>query len=658
MYNKFSGNMKTRLLILLTLLLFTQLFSQTKEKNIQWSASVSKSEINSNEKFVVTVKAEIKKGWHLYSATTPPEGAQPTKFAIKESDKFKIVSSIKQTKPIVKFEELFGANTEYFENEATFNFEVEPTTKVNSGENAFTLIVEYMMCNDKVCLPPVEEELKLKINILKVIAQNVETKETDIKQTENNDSEKEISKKDTLKKSEAETRSFIPINVSNDVEEAKSKGIFSFIGFSMTMGLLALLTPCVFPMVPITVSFFTKRDQKTRKQGVKDALIYSFGIIFTFVVLGFLLALLLGASGINQFAANPWVNLLIALIFIVFALNLFGLFEISLPSSLLTKLNQSANEKTGVVSILLMGLTFSLTSFTCTVPFIGTIMVAATKGDFLWPIIGMIAYSFVFAFPFFLLALFPMFLKSIPRSGGWLNAVKVTMGFLEIAAAMKFISNADLVWRWGILTFEFFLSGWVAISILIVIYLLGKIQLSHDSPVEKLGVLRLLFAMFFLSIGIYLSTGLLGSPLGELDAFLPPREYPGKVQTSSFSSTSSNELIWYDNYQVALDKAKSENKKIFIDFTGYTCTNCRWMEANVFTNSKVKELFKNYVLVKLYTDGSGDIYKKNREMQENRFGTIALPFYVIMNSNDEIINSFPGLTRDVNEFINFLDSNK
>lgn len=658
MSNKIKIVMKNRMLLILSLLLFNIIsLSQNKEKNVKWIASINNSEVKQNEEFKVSIRAEIKKGWHLYSVTTPPEGAQPTTFKIKESDKFKISSPINQTKPIVKFEELFGANTEYFENVANFDFNVKVLDKIKPGENSFTIIVEYMMCNDKVCLPPVEDEIKLNINVIENNSKIVNI----FKEEKNTDSKiiPQEKGKESVKKTDYETRSFIPMNVSNDVEEAKSKGIFGFIGFSMMMGLLALLTPCVFPMVPITVSFFTKRDQKTKKQGVRDALIYSFGIIFTFVVLGFILALLLGASGINQFAANPWVNLIIAAIFILFALNLFGLFEISLPSSLLTKLNQSSNEKSGIVGILLMGLTFSLTSFTCTVPFIGTIMVAATKGDFLWPIIGMIAYSTVFALPFFLLALFPMFLKSLPRSGGWLNAVKVTMGFLEIAAAMKFISNADLVWKWGILTFDFFLSGWVAISILIVIYLLGKIQLSHDTPIEKIGVLRLMFSMLFLTVSIYLATGLFGNPLGELDAFLPPKEYPGKIQqTSTVSSFSNNELFWYDNYDEALKKAQSENKKIFIDFTGYTCTNCRWMEANIFTNSKVKELFKEYILVKLYTDGSGEKYKQNRKMQEERFGTIALPFYVIMNSKDEIVNSFPGLTRDLNEFISFLENNK
>jgi thiol:disulfide interchange protein len=647
--------------ILLLVIFVQQIYSQPKEKQVNWSGTISKKELKTGEKSEIKINADIKSGWHLYSTTTPPEGAQPTKFRIKESEAFKIVGLVSQTKPIIKFEESFGASTEYYEKEATFKFNVEPLTKAKSGLNDITVIVEYMMCNDKFCLPPVEDEIKLRVNITQIETETVAVK-TEEKTEQKNDTSKSgvsVVKSDSVKKAEGSVRSFIPMNVTSDIETAKSQGLFSFIGFSMTMGLLALLTPCVFPMVPITVSFFTKRDQKSRKQGVKDALIYSFGIIFTFVVLGFLLALLLGASGINQFAANPWVNMAIAGIFILFALNLFGLFEIALPSSLLTKLNQSSTGKSGTISILLMGLTFSLTSFTCTVPFIGTIMVAAANGDFMWPIIGMLAYSTVFSLPFFLLALFPMFLKSIPRSGGWLNAVKVTMGFLEIAAAMKFLSNADLVWRLGVLTFDFFLSGWVAISILIVIYLLGKMQLPHDTPVDKVGVLRLLFAMFFLTIGIYLSTGLIGKRLGELDAFLPPREYPGTTSTASVQgNTVQAEQVWFDDYQKALKQAKVQNKKLFIDFTGYTCTNCRWMEANVFTNSKVKELFDNYILVRLYTDGSGEVYRQNRKMQEERFGTIALPFYVIINNEDIAIANFPGLSRNINEFITFLDKNK
>ena len=639
--------------IVVLLFISQQMIAQPATKKIEWVSEVVQKEIKAGETLKIKIDATIFEDWHLYSTTISPETARPTTFNIKENNIFNITGKVTESTPISKYDEFLDVTIEYFKNNASFYFNVKVSDSAKIGSNDLTIIVEYMLCNDNFCLPPVEDEIKLKINVIqpKDIAALTNVK----LETPTSESIKTLVSIDTAVGitnyvSDSDEKKL----VHTDIDEAKSKGLLSFIGLSMTMGLLALLTPCIFPMVPITVSFFTKREQKTRKQGIRDATIYSLGIIFTFVILGFLLALFFGASGINQFAANPWINLIIASIFIVFALNLFGLFEIALPSSILTKLNQSADKKSGIISILLMGLTFSLTSFTCTVPFVGTIMVAAANGDFMWPIIGMLAYATIFSLPFFLLALFPMYLKSMPKSGGWLNSVKVTMGFLEIAAAMKFLSNADLVWHWGILTFEIFLSCWVAISILIVIYLLGKIELPHDTKVEKVGVLRLLFCILFLSISIYLSTGLIGKPLGEVEAFLPPREYPGSAVKASISETNKSQEIWLYNLDEAFKSSKENNKKIFIDFTGYTCTNCRWMESNIFSQPEVKNLFKNYVLVKLYTDGDGDIYKQNRQYQETRFSTIALPFYVILDNNDNLVSTFPGLSRDVNKFITFL----
>jgi thiol:disulfide interchange protein DsbD len=429
----------------------------------------------------------------------------------------------------------------------------------------------------------------------------------------------------------------------------------------MSVGALALLTPCVFPMIPITVSFFTKREAATRFQSVRDALIYSFGIIFTFTGLGILLALIFGASGINQFAANPWMNILIAVVFIVFALNLFGLFEIVVPSGILTKLTIASGSGQGIASLLLMGLTFTLTSFTCTVPFVGTVMVAAAKGEIWWSIVGMLAFSSVFALPFFLLALFPSWLKSMPKSGGWLNSVKVVMGFLEFAAAMKFLSNVDLIWGLGILSRDLFLSFWVGIGILITTYLLGKFLLPHDSKLEKVGVFRMMWSMFFLGISIYIFTGLNDKPLGELDAFLPPMNYSETISAASLGDAGTmggtknvDNVTWYSDYAEALKVAKAESKPIFIDFTGFACTNCRWMESNIFPRRDVQEMFKEFVLVRLYTDGSGKVYDRNRVFQESRFGTVALPLYVTMSSDDEQLTTFPGLTRKPEEFLRFL----
>jgi thiol:disulfide interchange protein DsbD len=431
----------------------------------------------------------------------------------------------------------------------------------------------------------------------------------------------------------------------------------------MGFGALSLLTPCVFPMVPITVSYFTSHAAGHRTAAVRDALIYALGIIFTFTALGVALALIFGAAGINKLAASPWVNILITAIFLSFALSLFGAFNLQVPSSILTKLDALSRREEGtaggaghIIALLLMGLTFSLTSFTCTAAFVGTLLVMAAQGSWLYPVVGMLAFSSVFALPFFVLALAPQLLSQLPKAGGWLNSVKVVMGLLEVAAAMKFISNVDLIWGWGIFTREVVLASWVAVALLITIYLLGKFQLTHDTQTERIGAVRLLIALVSLSLGFYLSTGLFGARLGELESFLPPATV--NTRSASFAGGSDNgELPWILNdYQGALARAREENKLVLIDFTGYTCTNCRWMEANMFPKEQVKRELDKYVRVRLYTDGEGEIYEQQQRMQEQMFGTVALPFYAVVDANGKAVASFPGLTRNPSEFVAFLNS--
>jgi thiol:disulfide interchange protein DsbD len=298
-----------------------------------------------------------------------------------------------------------------------------------------------------------------------------------------------------------------------------------------------------------------------------------------------------------------------------------------------------------------MGLTFTLTSFTCTVPFVGTVLVATSQGDWLWPAMGMLGFSVVFAAPFFVLALVPHLLVSLPKSGGWLNSVKVTMGFLEVAAAMKFISNVDLVWRWHIFTREVVLSIWLATCVLAAIYLLGKFRLPYDSPIEHLGVMRMTAALVFLAMGFYLFTGLMGASLGEVDAFLPPRT------AGAFTLTGSShgaELNWHTNLASALAQAREDHKLVFVDFTGYTCTNCRWMEANIFPLPDVYSSLQKYVRLQLYTDGDGKEYEENQTYQKENFGTVALPFYAILDAQGNKLATFPGMTRNAAEFVRFL----
>jgi thiol:disulfide interchange protein len=413
-------------------------------------------------------------------------------------------------------------------------------------------------------------------------------------------------------------------------------------------------------MIPITVSYFTKRNAKTRARSIFEAGLYSVGIIATFTFLGFLLTFLFGAGGINRLAASPLVNIAIAAIFIVFALSLFGVLELALPNSWLNAVNRESGRHKGVLGILLMALTFSLTSFTCTVPFVGTVMVAALQGDWIWSLMGMTAFAAVFSLPFFLLALFPSLLQSLPKSGNWMNSVKITMGFLELAAALKFISNVDLVYQWEILTRPIFITFWLAIGLVLVVYLLGWFRFPHETPSEAIGAFRVMSAIFFLAVTFYLFRGLFGFSLGELDAFLPPRDY-GAVEASlagapflAAAGHTIEEDRWYDDYGEALSVARREGKPVFIDFTGYTCTNCRWMEANMFPLPRVSELMNQFVRVRLYTDGGEPVHEANQRFEQERFKTIALPFYALMTPDDEVIATFPGLTRNSNEFVEFL----
>ena len=443
--------------------------------------------------------------------------------------------------------------------------------------------------------------------------------------------------------------------------------VWSFIWLAVTFGAISLLTPCVFPMIPITVSYFMKHSDGDHKRTIKLATVYSIGIIATFSLLGMLLAVVFGAAGINLFAANPWVNLFIGALFLFFAFNLFGFYEISVPSGLLTKLDAITRSEEGkgsaYLGALLMGLTFTLTSFTCTSPFIGSLLVSTAQGDWKMPLLGMLAFSVVFALPFFVLAIAPRLLHSIPRSGGWLNSVKVVMGFLEIAAAMKFLSNVDLVWGAGlndsgvlnygkIFTRELVLMIWVVIGIAIIAYILGAFRFRHDSAVKKITPLRVLFAALFLGLCVYLATGVFGRKLGELESFLPPKN---SKSVFNVLGNPHEELAWMTNdFQGAVDRAKAENRKVFVDFTGYTCTNCRWMEANMFILPEVRAEMEKFVLVSLYTDGEGEVYERQQQFQQDTFQTVALPFYAVFDAEGKPIATFPGLSRDPKEFIDFL----
>ncbi len=641
--------------IVLCLLFLVYSNSAFAQDPIKWHASIIENRLVAGGKASVQLRANIEKSWHIYSLTQPAGGPFPTEIAAAENATFIIDGKPEQPAPETLFDQNFGIITEFFSESVTFTIPIKIKSDIQAGKNVLRFNVKYMLCNNTECLPPTTKTIEIPVTLKK--AEN-QTKVTLPKIPELRQGTKPI---DSLPLSPEPT---LPKSFSSDpadqIESAKKNGLLSYLALAMSLGALSLLTPCVFPMIPITVSYFTKRREGNRGKGMIDALFYALGIIFTFTAVGFALALTIGATGVNQFAANPWVNLIIACVFVSFAANLLGAFEIAIPSTVLTKLSITSN-RSGVIGVLLMGLTFTLTSFTCTVPFIGTVMVTASQGDWFWPLIGMIAFSTTFALPFFILALFPSLLVRLPKSGGWLNSVKVVMGFLELAAAMKFLSNIDLVWHLGILNREVFLIIWIVIALIAFLYLLGRFYLPNDTHIKHLGIFRIMWAIFFLAIAVFLCTGLIGTPLGELDAFLPPRSYSaaaawfGKMKNENETAPK-----WIDDYEIGLQKAKAEHKNLFINFTGYACTNCRWMEANIFNREDVKAELNKFVLVRLYTDGDGKEYDINRSYEQYRFGTIALPFYVILSSNENEIARFPGLTRNVNDFLEFIktaDSN-
>ena len=649
---------------------------------VSLSMSVSPASMPSGGTGTAKITASIEGGWYMYSISQGPGGPIPTRIALGEGP-FK-AAGLSGPRPKVKLDPNFGINTETYAGSAAFNLRFTVAAGTPEGPQTLNASVRYQVCNDTVCLPPKTVKLASAVAIVpgKAAASPTPTPSPSPSATPTpsnlnananaNVNTAANANVDELANADANTdfSSFLePGNTAADqqsdqngtiIRTAESninnQPIWGFIWLAMTFGALSLLTPCVFPMIPITVSYFTKHGSESTAGSVRDALVYALGIIFTFTGLGVALAVLFGAAGINRFAANPYVNLLITGIFLAFAFSLLGAYNLGVPSSVLTKLdNLTRSKESGkTLGLLLMGLTFSLTSFTCTAPLVGTILVAAAQGDLFYPIIGMLAFSAVFALPFFVLAVAPQLMHSLPRSGSWMNSVKVIMGFLEIGAALKFISNVDLVWGWGIFTREVVIAGWIALSVLIFFYLLGVFRFSHDSEDKTIGLVRVLNAFLFGTLAFYLLTGLFGSRLGEIESFLPPAT-EGAVAGAGSGGAISGELSWITNdYQAAVKQAQAENKKIFIDYTGYTCTNCRWMEANMFPKPNVRAELEKFVRVRLYTDGEGEPYEGFQRMQEQRFGTVALPLYAIITPSDQISATFEGLTRDENEFLSFL----
>ncbi len=422
--------------------------------------------------------------------------------------------------------------------------------------------------------------------------------------------------------------------------------IGAFLLSAIGAALLALLMPCVFPMIPITVSVFSKQASGSRRRAIGLATTYCLGIIVTFTILGVVAAAFAGPQIANALATNPWVNLALAAMFVLFGLSLLGAFEIRMPQFLVSRASEAQQRQSGVGSVLLMGFVFTLTSFTCTVQFVGTLLVQAAQGERLWPILGMLTFSATFALPFFFLALFPSLLSSLPQAGGWMNAVKATLGLVEIGAAMKFFSNADMVWEAEVLTRPVFLAVWVGIAAVTTLYLLGRVRMAYDDESTAIGAGRATIALVFASLTIYLASGFFGTRFGDqLEGWLPPPDYGNAGFVAAIGAgggTSSSELSFIESYADARARAIAEKKPLFIDFTGVACNNCRAMERNVFPRPDVRAQLERYVRAKLWVDKGAD-KEFNAKLQTDKWESASQPFYVMMDPVTEAtLDTFPG----------------
>lgn len=651
------------LILGLTVLFSIQLFAQIVEP-VKWTFD-SKQE---GQEVTLIFKATIDEGWHLYDTELPEGGPIKTSIHFADSTLFDFAGTLtKYPQPTEVFDKTFNMKLGYFSNQATLTQKIKLKSAAKTEINGF---VEFMSCNDETCTPPAEAEFSFTVNSQATA--------------------------DVTAQSTASTS-------SNQSEATPSGNLFLFLFFSFLAGLAAILTPCVFPMIPMTVSFFMNSSESKLKSKL-HASFYGLSIIAIYTIVGTLVAIIFGPGAANWLSTHWLPNVIFFAVFVIFAFSFFGMFEIVLPSWLVNKSDKQV-DKGGFMGSFFMALTLVLVSFSCTGPIVGAILVESAGGQILKPIVGMFGFSLAFALPFTLFALFPGWLSNLPKSGGWLNSVKVVLGFLELALGLKFLSVADQTYHWGILDREVYLALWIVIFALLGFYLLGKLKFAHDSDVKHVSVPRLLMAIITFSFVVYLIPGMFGAPLKAISGYLPPQsthdfdlhqiirdEVKLAAPTTNLSADNSGKEICekpkfseflhlphglegYFDYEQGMACARKLNKPVFIDFTGHGCVNCREMEANVWSDPRVLERLKNkYVVIALYVDDKSTLPesewvtstydgkvkktlgKKYADFQISRYGVNAQPYYVLLDGKGEKLVEPRAYDLNADRFVEFLDA--
>ena len=648
-----------------------------------------KTEFNtlSDTEAEIVFTAAIDKGWHVYSTELGDGGPISATFNVDKTSGIELLGKLKPVgKEVATFDKLFEMKVRYFENTAKFIQKV----KLTGGAYEIEGYLEYGACDDESCLPPTEVPFKFSGVAKTANAAAAKAEQPEKKEVEKKEEAAPVVSKDTVAMMELvpatttdASTGIQPAVASGELwkpviselqalGEEHTQGDMSWIYIFVTGflgGLLALFTPCVWPIIPMTVSFFLKRS-KDKKKGIRDAWTYGASIVVIYVALGLAITLIFGASALNALSTNAIFNILFFLMLVVFAASFFGAFEITLPSKWSNAVDSKAESTTGLLSIFLMAFTLSLVSFSCTGPIIGFLLVqVSTTGSIVAPAIGMLGFAIALALPFTLFALFPSWLKSMPKSGGWMNVIKVTLGFLELAFALKFLSVADLAYGWRLLDRETFLALWIVIFALLGFYLLGKIKFPHDDDDNKVGVTRFFMALVSLAFAVYMVPGLWGSPLKAVSAFAPP------MQTQDFNLYKNEVHAKFDDYDLGMEYARLNGKPVMLDFTGYGCVNCRKMEAAVWTDPKVSDLINNdYVLITLYVDNKTPLTEpvkivengtertlrtvgdKWSYLQRVKFGANAQPFYVLLDNQGKPLNKSYAYDEDIPKYIEFLQT--